>query len=349
MDDCVAIAKRLATLGGSSDPDLSLRGRSDETRLRNRPTSVADTEGLGKNSPTRWNRTSARRDDARRATVIGPPFLIAYNINLNSTDKNHASDSRSRSARRACRSQRNTRRILRQEAPYARARSCGARLLARATSGRSHWHGGHGYDLGELLRANDLDPPNVVGKQVYRPGLFKAARPSLVVKDYDRRSVDQPDGLRDERPARRARGVAEARRRRGLVVTGSEIVASCRGGDDAGGKYYLGKQGAAGAAVGDVLRQRDVAGLNDVAPFDVRTKILGYPWSASALVQRTVLDFTDEVSRDSPAREGLGGGLAGPRAALASMVANLTYGKEGRARDAELARVAEEAQRIKTS
>ena len=79
--------------------------------------------------------------------------------------------------------------------------------------------------------------------------------------------------------------------------------------------------------------------------------MLGLPVvPASALVQRTVLDFTDEVSRDSPAPGGgsvaaLAGALG---AALASMVANLTYGKEGtEERDAELARVAEEAQRLK--
>jgi glutamate formiminotransferase/formiminotetrahydrofolate cyclodeaminase len=119
------------------------------------------------------------------------------------------------------------------------------------------------------------------------------------------------------------------------------------------GKYYLGKQGRTlGQPVGDVLRAAVTSlGLNDVAPFDVRTKILGLPVvPPSALVQRTVLDFTDEVSRDSPAPGGgsvaaLAGALG---AALASMVANLTYGKEGtEARDAELARVAEEAQRIK--
>ena len=63
-----------------------------------------------------------------------------------------------------------------------------------------------------------------------------------------------------------------------------------------------------------------------------------------------MIDFTDEVSRDSPAPGGgsvaaLAGALG---AALASMVANLTHGKEGtEERDAELARVAEEAQRIK--
>jgi glutamate formiminotransferase/formiminotetrahydrofolate cyclodeaminase len=92
-------------------------------------------------------------------------------------------------------------------------------------------------------------------------------------------------------------------------------------------------------------------GLGDVAPFDVEKKVLGLPAvPEGALVRRPVLDFTDEVSRDSPAPGGgsvaaLAGALG---AALASMVANLTHGKEGtEARDADLARIAEEAQRIK--
>jgi glutamate formiminotransferase/formiminotetrahydrofolate cyclodeaminase len=88
-----------------------------------------------------------------------------------------------------------------------------------------------------------------------------------------------------------------------------------------------------------------------VAPFDVDKKVLGLPKvPAGALVRRTVVDFTDEVSRDSPAPGGgsvaaLAGALG---AALASMVANLTHGKEGtEGKDAELARIAEEAQGVK--
>jgi glutamate formiminotransferase/formiminotetrahydrofolate cyclodeaminase len=92
-------------------------------------------------------------------------------------------------------------------------------------------------------------------------------------------------------------------------------------------------------------------GLADVAPFDIQKKVLGLPsFAANALVKRTVHDLVDEVSRDSPAPGGgsvaaLAGALG---AALASMVANLTHGKEGTEdRDEELARIADEAQRIK--
>jgi glutamate formiminotransferase/formiminotetrahydrofolate cyclodeaminase len=92
-------------------------------------------------------------------------------------------------------------------------------------------------------------------------------------------------------------------------------------------------------------------GLSDAAPFDIDKKVLGLPQrKTGALVDRTIVDFADEVSRNSPTPGGgsiaaLAGALA---AALAGMVANLTYGKEGtEARDPELARIATEAQRVK--
>jgi glutamate formiminotransferase/formiminotetrahydrofolate cyclodeaminase len=297
------------------------------------------------------------------ATVIGArPFLIAYNVNLNSTDKNHASDLAFalREKGRVARSGNTAPYYSRGKKLFYRdgAFPCGSCDFVGATfeAVASHCAEDHAYDLGELLRSNELDPPNVVGKPVYRPGLFRACKAvGWYVKDYDRAQVSI--NLTDFATTP-PHEVLEASRKlaadRGLVVTGSEIVGVVpMAAMIQAGKYYLGKQGRTlGQPVGDVLRTAVTSlGLTDVAPFDVRTKILGLPVvPASALVQRTVLDFTDEVSRDSPAPGGgsvaaLAGALG---AALASMVANLTHGKEGtEARDAEMARVAEEAQRIK--
>jgi glutamate formiminotransferase/formiminotetrahydrofolate cyclodeaminase len=91
-------------------------------------------------------------------------------------------------------------------------------------------------------------------------------------------------------------------------------------------------------------------GLSDLQPFDVARKVIGLPRECdTALVQKTVKDFTDEVSRDTPAP---GGGsvaaLAGALGAgLASMVANLWQDKvDGPAADALLAG-AESAQNAK--
>jgi len=70
--------------------------------------------------------------------------------------------------------------------------------------------------------------------------------------------------------------------------------------------------------------------LNDVAPFDIKKKVIGMPnESEKGLVQMRVRDFIDEVSRDTPAPGGgsiaaLAGALG---AALVSMVANLSQKK----------------------
>jgi glutamate formiminotransferase/formiminotetrahydrofolate cyclodeaminase len=118
------------------------------------------------------------------------------------------------------------------------------------------------------------------------------------------------------------------------------------------GRYYLRRQGkTAGVPARDVLNAAVFSlGLSDVAPFEVEKKVIGLPENAGALVALSVRDFTDEVSRDTPAPGGgsiaaLAGALG---AALASMVANLTHGKEGTEdRDAALADLAERAQRVK--
>ena len=369
MDDCVAIARRLGERVGRELGIPVYLYESAATRPERR--NLADVrrgeyEGLAKKlADPAWKPDfgPATMNASAGATVIGArPFLIAYNVNLNSTDKNHASDLAFalREKGRVARSGNTAPYYSRGKKLFYRdgAFPCGSCDFVGTSyeAVAAHCTERHTYDLGELLRSNDLDPPSVVGKQVYRPGLFRACKAvGWYVKDYDRAQVSI--NLTDFATTP-PHEVLEASRalaaERGLVVTGSEIVGVVPvAAMMQAGKYYLGKQGRTlGQPVGDILRTAVTSlGLADVAPFDVRTKILGLPVvSAGALVQRTVLEFTDEVSRDSPAPGGgsvaaLAGALG---AALASMVANLTHGKEGtEARDAEMARVAEEAQRIK--
>ncbi|RMG24305.1 MAG: glutamate formimidoyltransferase, partial [Methanobacteriota archaeon] len=141
---------------------------------------------------------------------------------------------------------------------------------------------------------------------------------------------------------------------RGLVVTGSEIVGLVPfQAIYQAGLYYLEKQGkSTGVPVQDVIKTAVYSmGLNDVQPFDVEKKVLGLPETdPNALVEMKLSDFVDEVSRDTPAPGGgsiaaLSGALG---AALASMVANLTQGKEGTEEiDPMLIEIADEAQKIK--
>jgi glutamate formiminotransferase/formiminotetrahydrofolate cyclodeaminase len=129
--------------------------------------------------------------------------------------------------------------------------------------------------------------------------------------------------------------VDDGARRRGIRVTGSEIVGMVP--LDAirqAGMHYLRKQGLSPGVPERELVHTAVnsLGLSDLVPFDPKEKILEYRLQrADLLVERTVRAFADELSSDSPAPGGgsaaaLMGGLS---AALASMVASLTVGKKG--------------------
>ncbi|MBX7194253.1 MAG: glutamate formimidoyltransferase [Sandaracinaceae bacterium] len=369
MQDCVALARTLGERVGTELGIPVYLYEAAATRPERRSLSdirKGEYEGLAKKlADPAWapDFGPAQLHAGAGATVIGArEFLIAYNVNLNSTDKAHATD-----VAFALREKGRVARTGNIAPYYARgtklfyregAFPCGDCAFVATTYDdvRAHCEKEHGYDLDALLRANDLSPPAVVGKNVYRPGLFKACKAiGWYVEDYRRAQVSI--NLTDYKTTS-AHAVLEASRalaaERGLVVTGSEIVGlvpyqALR----ESGRYYLAKQGRTlGQPRGDVLRAAVTSlGLADVAPFDIEKKVLGLPsFAANALVKRTVHDLVDEVSRDSPAPGGgsvaaLAGALG---AALASMVANLTHGKEGTEdRDEEVARIADEAQRIK--
>jgi glutamate formiminotransferase/formiminotetrahydrofolate cyclodeaminase len=149
--------------------------------------------------------------------------------------------------------------------------------------------------------------------------------------------------------------VREEAQKRGLVVTGSELVGLMP--KDAileAGKYYLKRQGRSwGVPERELI---DVAilsmGLSQLTPFDPKKKIieLCVEKSDGKLVERTVSGFVDECSSESPAPGGgsvaaLSGALG---AGLACMVANLTVGKKGyEAVWEEMKEVAAEGQGIK--
>jgi glutamate formiminotransferase/formiminotetrahydrofolate cyclodeaminase len=141
---------------------------------------------------------------------------------------------------------------------------------------------------------------------------------------------------------------------RGLVVTGSEIVGMIPfKALYETGKYYLNKQGkSTGIPITDIIETAvQSLGLRDVSDFVIEERVLGLPkYDKSALVFKTIINFMDEVSRESPAPGGgsiaaLAGSLG---ASLISMVSNLTTFKFGTENiDEILTKVAEKAQTIK--
>ena len=141
----------------------------------------------------------------------------------------------------------------------------------------------------------------------------------------------------------------------GLRVTGSEIVGLVpREAMLMAGRHYLLKHGLwTGVPEKEVIDTAILSlGLNDVAPFNAREKIVEYAVEArdDSLVGMTCTAFADELSTDSPAPGGgsvasLCGSLS---ASLSAMVAALTRGKKGyEEAQEELATIADRGQRLK--
>jgi glutamate formiminotransferase/formiminotetrahydrofolate cyclodeaminase len=120
----------------------------------------------------------------------------------------------------------------------------------------------------------------------------------------------------------------------------------------AGRHYLRRQGASAGVPEGDLIEVAVRSmGLNQISPFDPRERIVEYRVAGGRpLVESTVGGFADELSRDSAAPGGgsvsaLCGALA---AGLATMVANLTVGKAGYGGvEAEMKTVAEAGQLLK--
>jgi glutamate formiminotransferase/formiminotetrahydrofolate cyclodeaminase len=173
---------------------------------------------------------------------------------------------------------------------------------------------------------------------------YERAQVSINLVDFD---VTAPHQAFD--------AIEEEARKRGLRVTGSELVGLIP--LDAmlqAGRHYLERQGQ---SLG--LTERQIVetaiqslGLRELTEFDPDEKIIEYRLAreAASLVSRTVTGFADELSSDSPAPGGgsvaaLAGALS---AALSAMIGNLTHGLKGHEEAWEaMSRLAAAAQRRK--
>ncbi len=298
------------------------------------------------------------------ATAMGVrEFLIAYNIDLNTRDKLHATDiafelrEKGRSARRG-----NTipyyymgTEILKYEKGYYPCGTCD--FIGKTMEDTiKHCDNTHDYSLMDLLKENNIDSSNPENNSVKKPGLFSHCKAiGWMVPNYDRAQISI--NLTDYNVTS-MHHVLEATRKlsseRGLVVTGSEIVGMVPyTALLESGKYYLAKQGrSSGIPTKDILETAvQSLGLKDVADFVIEERVLGLPQNLDdALVEMKLSDFIDEVSRESPAPGGgsiaaLAGALG---ASLSSMVGNLNANKRGtESVDGILNEASEKAQAIK--
>jgi len=369
LEDCAALARTLGERVGREleIPTFLYEHAASRPERRNLATvRKGEYEGLeDKLKDPAWapDFGPARKHDRAGALITGArEFLVAYNITLNSRDKNHATDlafelrEKGRVARRG-----------QKDAFYSSGEllyyregdfPCGNCGEDFPTFGEleAHCQAAHGYDLRHLLALNDIDASKgVVGKKVHRAGLFRECKAiGWYVDQYKRAQLSiNLTNYKVTSPV----DVLEATRRmaaeRGLVVTGSEIVGLVpfQALFQAGQRYLAAQGKSPHIPVGDVLENAVFSmGLADVSPFEIEKKVLGLPRTfEKGLMALSCTAFVDEVSRDTPAPGGgsiaaLAGALG---AALASMVANLTQGKASREAEPLLLQAAKQAQRAK--
>jgi glutamate formiminotransferase/formiminotetrahydrofolate cyclodeaminase len=267
-------------------------------------------------------------------------FLIAYNINLNTTDRRYANE-----LAYVLRERGRWKRTGNTEPFYYKGKlvrfpgdgtyPCGpCDFVGRSFEElEAHYREYHGGDLRERYASLDIDPENPTGP-VFDDGLFKDVKAiGWVIEAYGRAQVSINLTNYKVSPPHKVLEAARAEAaKRGIVITGSELVGlvpyeAMR----QAGVYYLRRMmKSTGVPVPDLMETAvQSMGLRDVGPFVVKEKVLGLPGVEGPLVLRPTWDFVDEVSRDSPAPGGgsvaaLAGALG---SALATMVANLSVGR----------------------
>ena len=368
MEECVAIARRVGErIGAELDIPIFLYEHAATRPERRNLAQVrsGEYEGMAeKLKDPDWHPDFGPQalNPSAGATCVGArEFLIAYNINLNCSDRRYANDIAY---------------ALRERGRWKRVGNTGpfyykgevVRFVGDGTYPcgpcdfvggsfrelESHYREVHGGDLRARYEALDIDPDAPSGP-VFDDGLFTDVKAiGWVIDEYDRAQISINFTNFNLSPPHEVLEVArEEARKRGVVITGSELVGlipfeALR---QAGVFYRRRAMKSTGIPVPDLLETAiQSMGLRDVAPFDVGDKVLALPTVDGPLVLRPTYDFVDEVSRETPAPGGgsvaaLAGALGG---ALASMVANLSVGKgEFDDRYEWLCSIAQRAQAVK--
>jgi glutamate formiminotransferase/formiminotetrahydrofolate cyclodeaminase len=368
MEDCAAMARRVgARIGGELGIPVYLyeNAASRPERRNLAKVRAGEYEGLkDKLSDPEWapDFGPAAFNPRAGATAVGArEFLVAYNINLNSTDRRYANElayvlrERGRWKRTG-----NTAPFYYKgdvvDFPGDGTYPCGPCDFVGASFQEleKHYREEHGGDLRARYEALEIDPGNPSG-HVFTDGLFDQVKAiGWVIDEYNRAQISMNlTNFKVSSPHEVLEAAREEARKRGIVITGSEIVGlipfeAIR---EAGRYYRKRMMKSTGIPVPDLVETAiQSMGLRDVAPFEPEEKVLAMPRVEGTLVRKPTYDFVDEVSRDTPAPGGgsvsaLAGALG---AALAAMVANLSVGKaEYDERYQELCDLADRGQELK--
>ena len=295
------------------------------------------------------------------ATAIGArEFLIAYNINLNTTDRTYANEI-AYELRERGRWKRDNQKdnfyykgdIVKFAKDYYPDGN--SNYIAKSLKEIESLYKKSGKNFRERYLSLGLDPENLIGKPVYKDGRFTHVKGlGWVIPEYNRAQISMNLTNYNISSMHHIFDAAcEEAEKRGIRVTGSEIVGLIPyQAIKESGKHYLRNMGkSSGMPPLDLVNVAiQSLGLSDVSTFNPADKILGMPENNGELANRKTFDLIDEVSRDSPAPGGgsvaaVSGSLG---VALGVMVANLCVSKSGfEKHHKKLSEIAEEGQKIK--
>jgi len=347
MEDCAEIARavgeRIGTELGipvylyenaASSPERSSLSRVRTGEYEALATRLADPKFAPDFGPAEFNAQAG-------ATAVGArEFLVAYNVDLNTTDRRYANE-----IAYTLRERGRWKRAGNTEPFYYKGEvvkfpgdgtyPCGACDFVGGSFDEleTHYREEHDGDLRQRYEDLGIDPANPTGP-VFADGQFTHVKGiGWVIDDYKRAQVSMNLTNTKIAPLHEVLEAArEVARNRGIAITGSEIVGVVPYDvmREAAVFYLRRMRKSPGLPVPDLMETAiQSMGLRDVAPFEAADKVLAMPRTDGPLVNRTTFDFVDEVSRDTPAPGGgsvaaLAGALG---AALAAMVANLSAGK----------------------
>ena len=368
MEECVAVSKDFATRAAEElGVPFYLYEESSEQEYRKKLPDVrqGEYEGLEQRlkdpawkpdfGPTVFNPGAG-------ATAVGArEFLIAYNINLNTTDRRYANEIAYEIRERG-----RWKRIGNVE-PFYYKGDVVYFEEGKYADGNSDFVAGSFEELAEFYkkeydadlykryRSIGLDPDELIGRPVYKDGMFTHLKGiGWVVDDYECAQISlNLTNYKVTSPVDVLEAVRKLAVERGIVITGSEVVGVVpfEAMQEAGRFYLRRMQKSTGIPARDIVTTAVQAmGLRDVADFDIDKKVIGMPAPEGPLANLTITGFVDEVSRDTPAPGGgsiaaLAGALG---SALASMVVNLSVGKgEFDSQYSDLCQLADKAQAIK--
>jgi glutamate formiminotransferase/formiminotetrahydrofolate cyclodeaminase len=344
MGDCAEIARQVGRRVGEElgIPVYLYEHAATRPERRNLTTVRAgEYEGLeAKLADPDWapDFGPAEFNPAAGATAVGArEFLIAYNINLNTTDRRYATE-----IAYELRDRGRWKRSGNIEPFYYKGEVVRFPEDGTYPCGNCDFTGGsfeelsehhaeaHGGDLSERYASIPIDPENPSGP-VFKDGRFRFVKGlGWVIEEYNRAQISlNLTNYKVSPPHEVLDAAREEARKRGIVVTGSEIVGVIpyEAMKWAAHSYLRGMRRSTGLPVPDLMESAvQSMGLREVSDFDVEERVLGLPKLEGPLVLRPTYDFVDEVSRDTPAPGGgsvaaLAGALGG---ALTAMVANLS-------------------------